>query len=269
MMLNLSENLKVRMLKAPRLLLCGCLMTLSAFSQMKEETVVFKNGTRITGIPVTSKHPDSVSFLIYEPVIRTYSREDIAEISTNNPIRSSGSRPFAHKPGLFLGIDWGVLHGYDPDGDPLFGGAFRIQAGYAFKNNMEAGLHTGVEGIGGPLVPFQAFYTYVLPMDESALFGTIHTGYAVPLITEDNEWMEKRNFGGVALGADLGIRKNAGRSSHFYISGGYRFQRIHIEERWNPMWWSSTWIPEKDEENLKTTINLMHRFVLRVGFRFG
>lgn len=250
----------------PLIILSGCLIHFNVFSQNTEEIIVFKNGTRITGTLMGSTHPDSVAVLTCEPVIRVFGRDQIVETKPELK-KGNNKRAFSHEQGIVIGLDGGVLYGFDTDWDPMIGGALRLSIGYAFNKHMEAGLLTGVEGIGGPLAPFQAYYSYIVPFSESAFITTLNAGYALPLIQQDDDWHDTNNMGGVALGLEVGIIRPSG----FFISTGYRFQRIRIDEKWEPWYYAenNSFILAETNENTRTTINLMQRFVFRLGFRFN
>ncbi|MCD4793591.1 MAG: hypothetical protein K8R54_10180 [Bacteroidales bacterium] len=198
----------------------------------KQTALHLKNGNIIYG-KILENHPDSI-IKIQNKCNDIFVFKHTEILSLNNPQKEQNTNkelPF------LLGFDTGLAG---------FGGSFNpavsllISGTYRFKERYYAGLSSGIEYFGIPLLPVAGEFQADVFKRNLTPYIYVRGGYGFALYpNEETNNYNSTYTGGLLLGGGVGIKKRFSSEFALTFSIGYRHQQTYetrdylTDDRWN------------------------------------
>ncbi len=235
------------------ILLFGAL--LHTVKAQKNAALYLKNGSVIYGT-ITENIPDSI-VKIRDKCHNIWAVKNAEILNIKDLKKESQDK---NRIPYYMIFDTGIA-GFGGNGDA--GVSLLISGVFNFKNRYYAGVTSGVESFGFPLLPiaaeFQAdiFNRYITP------YIYVRGGYAFKMIKDKEtgyyDYYSESYKGGLMFGAGVGIKKRFSSDFALTCSIGYRHQETYEKREYiSDTWWNS------DYERYY----LLNRAAVRVGLVF-
>ncbi|MPL78565.1 hypothetical protein SDC9_24434 [bioreactor metagenome] len=133
--------------------------------------------------------------------------------------------------------------------------------GYHWNQNFFTGAGLGYEYFGWSVLPVFAELLFFMKPDVLTPYLSLRSGYAFPLSKNPDSYQngsQGRNYGGVLLNPEAGLKISVGERSAFLIGIGYRYQEL---SRTSPGY-------DRSGNYSRKTVTHYNRITLKAGVLF-
>jgi hypothetical protein len=242
-----------------RLALLNILLLLSGLclgQNPPKQTIVFKDGSRVSGV-VVSDSAEIVKFKVDNPMIITFNKNQLMTIDSS-PFSLA---PITKSSGYFMHFTSSVLAGKNDIGNS-YNVSINLTNGYQLANGLRFGIGTGLENLKIPVIPLYADFNYHPFNSKVSPYLYFKTGYGIALQNEDeiyqNGYPIKNSEGGFLFNIGAGVALYSWQNTAITFGVGYRYQRVIIRTSYG--WWDNNWVNEY--------ITDFNRIEMQLGFVF-
>lgn len=229
----------------------------TSFAQKgKQDVINLKNGTILYG---TIVQLDSIKGVRINNDCGSFFFQ-MAEIENMSAFQKTNSTKQKDK-GYFNHTAVGLSFGQGDHGFLPFPSLTMVN-GYQFNQNISAGLGIGFEFFDFAILPVFAQGYYYFNHRDFSPFISLKAGYSFPLDRTNNDDYNSdgKNFGGIAINPEIGIRVHLNNYSSFLCSIGYHYQKLSYENNSWDYWYGANYYSKYYAHH--------NRISLRLGFIF-
>lgn len=216
---------------------------------LKNGTILFGSIVLIDSVKGVRINNDCGSFLFQMAEI-----ENMSAFQKNSEIRQKDKGYFNH---TAVGLSFG-----EGDNGYLPFPSLTMVNGYKFNQHISAGLGFGFEFFDFAILPVFAQGYYYFNERDMSPFISLKAGYSFPLdrTNDDSYNSDGKNFGGIAVNPEIGIRIHLNEYSSFLCSIGYHYQKLSYENNGWDYWYGTNYYSRFYAHH--------NRISLRLGFIF-
>ncbi|KAF5069504.1 hypothetical protein DSECCO2_231950 [anaerobic digester metagenome] len=237
-------------------LFAGLLWPGVASAQNRRQDVIYlKSGSMLTGNLI---HCDSLRGVRIDNNCGSW----LFPIGEVDSVNIQGFRqPSSEKRNGYYNLNSGsLLFGEGADGFVPYPSITMVN-GYQWNQNLFTGAGLGYEYFGWSVLPVFAELLFFMKPDVLTPYLSLRSGYAFPLSKNPDSNLngsQGRNYGGVLLNPEAGLKISIGERSALLIGIGYRYQEL---SRTSPGYdWSGNYS--------RKTVTHYNRIALKAGILF-
>lgn len=237
-------------------LYAGLLLQGGASAQVRKQDVIYlKSGSVLTGSLI---HCDSLRGVRIDNDCGSwlFSIREVDSVSIQDLRRRSSDK----RNGYYNLSSGSLLFGEGADGFVPYPSITMVN-GYQWNQRFYTGAGLGYEYFGCSVLPVFAELLFFMKPDVLTPFLSLRSGYSFPLSKNPDSYLngvQGKNYGGVLLNPEAGLKISVGERSALLIGIGYRYQEL---SRTSPGYdWSGNYS--------RKTFTRYNRITLKAGILF-